>query len=328
MSEYFDYNGFEEISPEIIEKQKLRRSANACGLGLITLFAVMYFWSFVYFRMTVIFGIPVKEALNIATDPFSSQLIGIVVSAIMVVLPFFVVALSMGLKFSTDISFKKVENGLFLPCLFFGIGICLFSSFSVAYGGQLFTIFGIEFPSPETIFPKGIFGITLSIISTAFFPAFLEELALRGFVLGLLRRFGNTFAIVCSAVVFGVMHANADQIVFAFLVGLVLGFIAVKTDSIWCAIAVHFANNLISVTLSYLSVEEELLSSLLLVVLFTVLALLCVLAVIALQKRKPDFFKIEEVSKTPNSQKIRWFLTTPTIIISIIISLLIAFFVR
>ncbi len=328
MSEYFDYSAFEEISPEIIEKQKIRRSANACGLGLIALFAIMYFWSFVYVRLSVILGLPVKTALNFASDPFSSQLIGIVVSGIMVVLPFFVVALSMGLKFSTDISFKRSEKGLFLPCLLLGIAFCLFSSFATAYGGQIFTIFGIELPSADAVYPKGLFGIAVAILSTAFFPAFLEELALRGFVLGVLRRGGDTFAIVCSAVVFGFMHANFDQIVFAFLVGLVLGFITVKTGSVWCAIAVHFANNLNSVIITYLSDREQMLSTLLLVVLFTLVVLLGVGAVIILQKRQPEFFKLSENTVVPTFKKIRLFLTAPAIIISIIISLLIAYFAR
>ncbi len=327
MSEYFDYTGFEEISPEIIEKQNLRRSANACGLGLIALFVVMYFWSLIYLRVTTIFGVPVKQAINIISDPFFSQIAGIAVSAVMVVLPFFIVAKSVGIKISKDVSFKKTEKGLFLPCLLLGTGICLFSSFAVAFGGQLFSVFGIEFPSPEAVYPKGFFGVVVAIFSTAFFPAFLEELALRGFVLGFLRRFGDTFAIVCSAAVFGIMHANADQIVFAFLVGLVLGFITVKTDSIWCAIAVHFANNLISVILSYVS-GAELLSSLLLVIIFALLMIGSIWGISVLQRTKPDFFKLEETSQISTAKKIRWFLTTPTIIISIIISLVIAYFVR
>ena len=108
MSEYFDYTGFEEISPEIIEKQNLRRSANACGLGLIALFGVMYFWSLIYLRVTTIFGVPVKQAINIISDPFFSQIAGIAVSAIMVVLPFFIVAKSVGIKISKDISSEGI----------------------------------------------------------------------------------------------------------------------------------------------------------------------------------------------------------------------------
>ncbi len=327
MSEYFDYSNFPEISPEIIEKQKLRRSANACGLGLIALFGIMYYWSVAYLKIVAILGIPTKQAIAFISDPLFSEAIGIVVSAVMVIVPFFIVAKSMGVRIISDVSFKKSEKGLFLPCLLLGVGLCLFSSFAVAFGGQLFSAFGIEFPSHETIFPKGVFGVTVAILSTAFFPAFLEELALRGFVLGFLRRFGDAFAIICSAAVFGIMHANADQIVFAFLVGLVLGFITVKTESIWCAIAVHFINNLNSVLLSYFP-GEQLLSSLLLVVIFTVLVIGALWGITALQKIKPDFFKLEENSQISTAKKIRWFFTSPAIIASIIISLLIAYFVR
>ena len=43
MQEYFDYSGFEEISPEVIEKKKIRRLGLACGVGILALFAVMSF---------------------------------------------------------------------------------------------------------------------------------------------------------------------------------------------------------------------------------------------------------------------------------------------
>lgn len=78
----------------------------------------------------------------------------------------------------------------------------------------------------------------------AFIAPITEELVYRGFVLEPLRKHGKLFAIIISAVLFGVMHANLPQSMFAVAVGLVLGYTAVEYSVTW-AIAIHMANNLI-----------------------------------------------------------------------------------
>jgi sodium transport system permease protein len=79
-------------------------------------------------------------------------------------------------------------------------------------------------------------------------PAVCEELAFRGFVLSGLRRIGHKWtAIVLTAAFFGAVHVVLQQSIAAFVVGVVLGYIAVKTGSILPAIAYHFTHNALSV---------------------------------------------------------------------------------
>lgn len=328
MQEYFDYNGFEEISAEFIEKKKISRSANSCGLGLMALLGVMYFWSLVYVRIAAFLNIDFKQAVNLIEEPFFSQLLSIVISFFMVVVPFFIVAKANGIRIMNEISFKKAERGTFLPCFLLGVGFCLFSSFATSIGAGVFSSFGIEFPSSSPTYPEGFFGLMISLLSTAFFPAFFEELALRGFVLSLLKKHSQTFSIVASSVVFAFMHANFSQIVFAFLVGLVLGFVTIKTGSIWTAVAIHFTNNVISVGVSYLPFNNDFAVSFILLCVFVFVLIFAIWAVNTLQKQEGGFFKLEGDTKISASKKIVWFLTSPAIIIGIIISLLIAFFAR
>ena len=47
--------------------------------------------------------------------------------------------------------------------------------------------------------------------------------------------------------IFGLLHANVLQFIFATLVGLLLGYITIKTDSVLPAVFIHFANNFRSV---------------------------------------------------------------------------------
>lgn len=71
-----------------------------------------------------------------------------------------------------------------------------------------------------------------------------EEILFRGVVLRKLEPYGKRFAIVISALLFGVFHGNLVQTPYAFLVGLVLGYVAVEHNIVW-AMVLHMANNLV-----------------------------------------------------------------------------------
>ena len=71
-----------------------------------------------------------------------------------------------------------------------------------------------------------------------------EEILFRGLVLRTLQPYGKKFAILTSAVFFGIFHGNIVQSPFAFAVGLVLGYVAVEYSISW-AILLHMINNLI-----------------------------------------------------------------------------------
>ena len=98
--------------------------------------------------------------------------------------------------------------------------------------------------------PDGPFGIVVTIIGAAVIAPLTEEFALRGIVMGSLRKYGEKFAIITSAVLFGLMHGNLRQIPFAFIVGLILGFAVIKTGSLWTGVAIHFLNNLFASVLT------------------------------------------------------------------------------
>lgn len=71
-----------------------------------------------------------------------------------------------------------------------------------------------------------------------------EELIFRGYVQRSLERFGRKFSIFCSAFLFGLFHGNLLQTPYAFLVGLVLGYVAAEYHIGW-AIGLHMFNNLV-----------------------------------------------------------------------------------
>ncbi|MFN0021759.1 MAG: ABC transporter permease subunit/CPBP intramembrane protease [Pirellulaceae bacterium] len=94
------------------------------------------------------------------------------------------------------------------------------------------------------------------ILLLALLPAVCEELAFRGFVLNGLRRTGHKWgAILVTSALFGVVHMLLQQSLSAFLIGIVIGYVAVKTNSIWPAMLFHFTHNSLAVLSGYATPE-------------------------------------------------------------------------
>ncbi|GDY09252.1 hypothetical protein LBMAG52_27380 [Planctomycetia bacterium] len=90
--------------------------------------------------------------------------------------------------------------------------------------------------------------LTLILIALAAAPAICEELAFRGFVLtGFSRNGRSGVAIGLSALTFGVMHMIPQQVFYATLLGVVLGLIAVRSNSLLPGIVFHFIFNSLGV---------------------------------------------------------------------------------
>lgn len=87
-------------------------------------------------------------------------------------------------------------------------------------------------------------------------PAFCEETLFRGVVYGGFRKHGDKFAaVLLSGFLFGIMHMNLNQALYAFAIGVLLALLFEATDSIFPTMLFHFVYNAQSCCLMYL-VEE------------------------------------------------------------------------
>ena len=79
----------------------------------------------------------------------------------------------------------------------------------------------------------------------------VEELVFRGAILRALLRWKSNpwIGIVISAVMFSAIHMNPAQMPHAFLVGLLLGWMYYRTDSIVPGVVYHWVNNTIAYVL-------------------------------------------------------------------------------
>lgn len=88
----------------------------------------------------------------------------------------------------------------------------------------------------SSIIPTIIFMVTLSPI--------IEEVIFRGVILDKLRGYGDRNAIFFTALTFALFHGNLSQFFYAFALGLIFGYIAIKTNTILYTVILHIGINL------------------------------------------------------------------------------------
>lgn len=86
-----------------------------------------------------------------------------------------------------------------------------------------------------------------TILSLVLFAPVFEELICRGVVLGSLHaRYGVVTAWLVSSLFFGVLHGQPAQVIGASVIGLILGFVYLATDSMWSVMILHALNNAVA----------------------------------------------------------------------------------
>lgn len=217
--------------------RRLSMTAGLCVLGFIGL-------QFAVFFALQLFGLADDFANNILFQ----NAFGSVYSVLCVFLPFFIVALFMDKKKrgETLLFGKPYSASLMLLALPVGFMLCMVGNYATNALIGLMDSVGVKLTSPEMAVPETALGMILFVVQIAFVPALIEEFALRGVIMQPLRKYGDRFAIVMSALVFALMHGNMVQAPFAFIAGIAIGYFVIATGSIWTGVLIHFANNIYS----------------------------------------------------------------------------------
>lgn len=249
--------GFGYEPPQDVNKAKrqfLRSGANYAGLFMLVLVASFQLTFPIILLVLSAFGVVSGEAL---TDTY----LGLGNTAYLVVYSV-VYALAMGAPlllllgkrgFNPLSPRNPVRVGVGAFGFLGAVGTCMLANIITSFILALFSRFGVEAEPTPSLMENTPVSFLLNLFVLAVLPAFLEELVFRGCILRVLRPCGELYAIVISAVLFGLMHGNLRQIPFATIVGFVLGYLYVVTGNIWMPILVHFTNNAISVVSEYLS---------------------------------------------------------------------------
>ncbi len=115
-------------------------------------------------------------------------------------------------------------------------------------------------PEPESLLTairKMMEKPFIALLGIVIAPAILEEMLFRGIILdGLNKRFGFWPSLIGSSILFGAVHLNWTQFLGASVLGLLLGWIYLRTKSLLYPILLHAINNGIAWTLLYMGYEK------------------------------------------------------------------------
>ena len=164
-------------------------------------------------------------------------------------IPFFFMSCRKGsLSYRRALPFNFPEdksNAFYLICA--GFAFCLASNYLAVYFSAFLNDSGIGTVENEMLDSVNGGDTFLNFLCAAVVAPLVEEFVFRGVIMQPLRRFGNVFAVVASALLFGLSHGGPSNVLFAFLCGLALGFVVIASKSLWVGIAVHFFNNFYAV---------------------------------------------------------------------------------
>lgn len=129
--------------------------------------------------------------------------------------------------------------------------ILFFISFSVMYITNLIgtainfltdAIFGTSSSAGATEMITGS-PLYLTVIFAIVLGPIVEEIMFRGILLPRLLPFGEGFAILTSALLFGLFHGNFSQFFYAFAIGLIFGLVICRTGKLRYTVILHVLLN-------------------------------------------------------------------------------------
>lgn len=304
------------------ERRSLRNAGNGIGLTALGYVAISFAAAFFY-EILIIFLYPAANIHGfLYVTEATEWTFNLVFYIISLIVPFGIYALCMKMPLKVAVPLRKAKFDLTLGGVLIGLGGSVIASYATGYLQLALEAIGIGISMPEYALPETVPGLVLYALSMTVAPAFIEEIVFRGIMMQSLRRYGDIFALVASALIFGIFHLNLIQMPYAFILGLFIGYFVMRTGSLWVGIIIHFINNSVAVVFEFaeVSVSEEALIIANLVY-NLVCVILAVIAVVLILARYKDMFRFER-SRTllSGGKKTLYFITSPALILAMIVA--------
>ena len=119
--------------------------------------------------------------------------------------------------------------------LFNIVGLGINAGIAFVKGKEVMNPINEVINSSSTLFTMMFAGILSPLV---------EEIIFRGILLRKLRNLGDKTAIAATALAFGLFHGNFSQFFYAVALGLIFGYVAVKTNSIRYTVLLHIIINM------------------------------------------------------------------------------------
>lgn len=237
------------------------------------------------------------DDINVVMEELTTYLLAIavpslIVSSVLFILTFMLYKLIRKHKFD----FKTVESHK--------------ASFMVCFGFTLNVLLSLILTIVISFLPKGLTdSLNLStdlvlagqplwvlLLGTGILCPIMEELVFRYGICGTMARSNPKVALIVSSVIFGIVHGNVIQGVYATILGLIFGIIYLKYRNIWYPALIHMAINSSSVILSCLGLDW-------LMIIFLIVGVGGIVYLTNLHPELKDIFKKEPAKITENENE-------------------------
>ncbi len=155
--------------------------------------------------------------------------------------------------------YKRFKPAYLLAAIFLAAGVFCGLGFINAAFAELLSKIGVNLPNNELKINGAGEYIILSL-SLAVVPAIAEETFFRGAIAygasGAKLFAGAAF----SGLIFALYHCSLSQLIYQFIYGAILYILAKKAGSVFPSAVAHFLNNFAIITLTFLKIEVNLFS--------------------------------------------------------------------
>ena len=208
-------------------------------IGICLLTAVLFYLPQGILAVMLAFGMKVYGKVTGQTIDSDVATVAPYLSYLLLVAEVIVVALFVAIKYvnlKTVFSASKIQWRL-VPLIILAAVAGIFASDLINEKFELEDLLGEEMLAIARTIP--------GMLAIAIVGPIAEEIVFRGALIGKLRQkgLGPWVSILISAFVFGAIHGNPIQIPFAMIVGVILGIIYVKTESVLLCSICHVFNN-------------------------------------------------------------------------------------
>lgn len=239
--DYTSSNKKKKVKKELTLKEKQEKDLKASIAKKIgfTIGIALILLVFLQTILAYIFGIILPKFINTDINTLNIILNGLVSCVSLGIVTLYIYSNIKDKEEAKTISGKKAFEITF-------VGIALIAIVQIALS-WIYSKIGLNydiFDELSVVPSNTLISNILYLIAIVVIPAIFEELLFRKAIINYSKKYGKAFAVIFSAILFGLFHMNLNQGIFAFLIGIIFGIIAIQTSSIKLTVLLHFLNNL------------------------------------------------------------------------------------
>ena len=325
---YVDGYGFTPPPPVITERRMLQFYANGLGFAVLFYFLLSGFVPFLLLRLFAL-AWPVIRVYGNQVIASSSVILmaNLLSSVICLTIPFFVFVLLCRVPLRTAFPLRRFSPGFGALSCCVALGVSVIGLASSSLLTSLLESVNLD-PHTSIAIPQKPALLALTALQLCVVSPLVEEFVFRGMIFQSMRRFGDSFALTISAILFALFHGNLVQAPNAFVMGLLIGYMVLYSGSLWVGVLIHAVNNLFNLLLNLLlAVLPEHLQPLFLLMQLALYLIVGIGALLVLVHQYPNIFTFRR-STTFSTERIKYRVCFSSLTLTLAIALLVIMIIQ